>query len=50
MLLKLLEKLELSFTLYGKVLGILCNNIIKDTNNVPFVEISKEEDEVILIQ
>lgn len=45
-----LEKLELSFTLNGKDLGIFCSNIIKDIDYVPFVEIYKEGDEVTLIQ
>ena len=41
---------ELSFSINGKNLGIFCNNIIKDIEYVPFIDIHKEESEIILVQ
>ena len=45
-----LEKCEISFYLNGKDLGIFCDNIIKDIDYVPFVEILNKGDEVTLLQ
>ena len=45
-----MEKLELSFLLNGKDLGIFCNNIIKDIDYVPFIEINREGDEITLFK
>ena len=41
-----LDRGELSFALNGKNLGIFCDNIIKDIEYVPFVDIWKEESEL----
>ena len=45
-----LDRGELSFSINGKNLGIFCNNIIKDIEYVPFIDIHKEESEIILVQ
>ena len=45
-----LENGELSFSLNGKDLGIFCNNIIKDIDYVPFVDILNEGNEITLLQ
>ena len=44
-----LDRGELSFSLNGKNLGIFCDNIIKDIEYVPFVDINKEETEIRLL-
>ena len=44
-----LDRGELSFALNGKNLGIFCDNIIKDIEYVPFVDINKEESELRLL-
>ena len=44
-----LDRGELSFALNGKNLGIFCDNIIKDIEYVPFVDIYKEESELRLL-
>ena len=44
-----LDRGELSFSLNGKNLGIFCDNIIKDIEYVPFVDIYKEESEIRLL-
>ena len=44
-----LDRGELSFSINGKNLGIFCNNIIKDVEYVPFIDIHKEENEIMLI-
>jgi hypothetical protein len=44
-----LDRGELSFALNGKNLGIFCDNIIKDIEYVPFVDIYKEENELRLL-
>jgi len=44
-----LDRGELSFSLNGKNLGIFCDNIIKDIEYVPFVDINKEESEIRLL-
>ena len=45
-----LENGELSFSVNGKDLGIFCNNIIKDIDYVPFIEIFSESNEITLLQ
>ena len=45
-----LDRGELSFSLNGKNLGIFCNNIIKDIEYIPFIDIYKEESEIRLVQ
>ena len=45
-----LEKGELSFSVNGKNFGIFCQNIMKDIEYVPFLDINNEESEVTLIQ
>ena len=45
-----IDRGELSFSINGKNLGIFCNNIIKDIEYVPFIDIHKEEIEIILVQ
>ena len=45
-----LENGELSFSLNGKNLGTICNNIIKDIDYVPFIEIHDERNEITLLQ
>ena len=45
-----LETCELSFSVNGKDLGIFCNNIIKDIDYVPFIEILSESNEITLLQ
>ena len=45
-----LEKYEISFSLNGKDLGIFCDDIIKDIDYIPFVEIHNQGDEVTLFQ
>ena len=44
-----LDRGELSFSLNGNNLEIFCNNIIKDIEYVPFVDIHKEESEIRLL-
>ena len=44
-----LDRGELSFSLNGNNLGIFCDNIIKDIEYVPFVDIQKEESEIRLL-
>ena len=44
-----LDRGELSFSINGNNLGIFCNNIIKDIEYVPFVDIYKEESEIRLL-
>ena len=44
-----LDRGELSFSLNGNNLGIFCDNIIKDIEYVPFVEIHKEGSEIQLL-
>ena len=44
-----LDRGELSFALNGKNLGIFCDNIIKDIEYVPFVDVCKEESELRLL-
>ena len=44
-----LDRGELSFSINGKNLGVFCNNIIKDVEYVPFVDIYKEESELMLL-
>ena len=44
-----LDRGELSFSLNGNNLGIFCDNIIKDIEYVPFVEIQKEGSEIQLL-
>ena len=45
-----LENGELSFSVNGKDLGIFCNNIIKDIEYVPFIDIYNERNEITLLQ
>ena len=45
-----LEIGELSFLVNGNSLGIFCNNIIKDIEYLPFIDIETEETEITLIQ
>ena len=45
-----LENGELSFSVNGKDLGIFCNNIIKDIDYVPFIDILSEGNEITLLQ
>ena len=45
-----LENGELSFSVNGKDLGIFCNNIIKDIDYVPFIDIYNEGNEITLLQ
>ena len=44
-----LDRGELSFSLNGNNLGIFCDNIIKDIEYVPFVDIWKEGSEIQLL-
>ena len=44
-----LDRGELSFSLNGNNLGIFCDNIIKDIEYVPFVDIRKEGSEIQLL-
>jgi len=44
-----LDRGELSFSLNGNNLGIFCDNIIKDIEYVPFVDIHNEGSEIRLI-
>ena len=44
-----LDRGELSFSLNGNNLGIFCDNIIKDIEYVPFVDIWKEGSEIRLL-
>ena len=44
-----LDRGELSFSLNGNNLGIFCDNIIKDIEYVPFVDIRKEGSEIRLL-
>ena len=44
-----LDRGELSFSINGKNLGVFCNDIIKDVEYVPFVDIYKEESEIMLL-
>jgi hypothetical protein len=44
-----LDRGELSFSLNGNNLGIFCDNIIKDIEYVPFVDLLKEGDEIRLL-
>ena len=44
-----LDRGELSFSLNGNNLGIFCDNIIKDIEYVPFVDIHDEGSEIRLI-
>ena len=44
-----LDRGELSFSLNGNNLGIFCDNIIKDIEYVPFVDIQKEGSEIRLL-
>jgi hypothetical protein len=44
-----LDRGQLSFSLNGNNLGIFCDNIIKDIEYVPFVDIQKEETEIRLL-
>ena len=44
-----LDRGELSFSLNGDNLGIFCDNIIKDIEYVPFVDINKEGSEIRLL-
>ena len=44
-----LDRGELSFSLNGNNLGIFCDNIIKDIEDVPFVDIWKEGSEIRLL-
>ena len=44
-----LEMGELSFSVNGNNLGIFCNNIIKDIEYVPFLDISSEGTEITLL-
>ena len=40
---------KLSFCANGKNLGVFCDNIIKDIDYVPFIEINKEQTEITLL-
>ena len=44
-----LDRGELSFSRNGNNLGIFCDNIIKDIEYVPFVDINKEGSEIRLL-
>ena len=44
-----LDRGELSFSLNGNNLGIFCDNIIKDIEYVPFIDLYKEGDEIRLL-